>query len=426
MRAIPPSILERLQKNNQTKASNANPKMDILIRRARSGLTSTDLFYVETIRQEPELQDLEMLGIALERSDPEKAPFKAWNIYIQNGICKVATRGIPAKGKEKWIDVLTIGPAVECDITFDGQWVRDSKRRWNLITEGPPWIFWTTSAGNLYGQHWTTGDPLLLASGVDGKIAALRGWKNVHHWSHDQGIVAAYIKDGTVYYRTYARQYPDLPAIWESEEDLPDAPTPAQDVGIFRTNDYRTGFVVESEGDNYLGHSTRNWGGMAIEDHEISVGLTDYSIVVRPIEYTDAYETEHISVGLTEYTIFALWAMPENSFTSAENDGNTTVYATLEHYLTAVNPAEFEIRDTLNAAFSVTDIVVGANPKELTLTTDNLNFSEEGDLTLKFLGSGDTKGEAGQDVDPFQIVFTPQGLEYVVSDAPEVEDIYNE
>src|SRR5690554_6876125 len=107
----------------------------------------------------------------------------------------------------------------------------------------------------LYAQQWKS-SPVLLAEGVS-KIAAIRGWKNTYMWNHDQGIIVAYIKSGQIYYRNYCQQPPDQPALWEIERQV-DLPTPAQNIALFRTNDYRTGFICESEGQIHWAITTRN------------------------------------------------------------------------------------------------------------------------------------------------------------------------
>ena len=133
------------------------------------------------------------------------------------------------------------------------------------------------------------------------------------------------------------------------------------------------------------------------------------------VVYGQGYNPDHFIVATGEIDVVALlWAMPENSFKSAENDGPTTVNAVCRHFLTDLTAADFIVVDEDEAVFSVSSIVVGATPFDITLTVDNLNYANqsllgEGDLTLKFLGSGTSKGEAGQDVDPFEITFTRKG-----------------
>jgi hypothetical protein len=238
--------------------------------------------------------NLEALGVDLQRPYADKAPSRAWNIYIQGGICKVAVKNMPSKVKEAWQDVLTIGPAAECDIAFDGEWIRDDQGRWNLITESIPWIFWTDAAGNLYARYYNTGEPLLLATGVS-SISALRGWKNVEAFADDQGIVCAYIKAGAVCYRSYCRQA-DGTTIWEPERTVDTLPTPAQTINLFRTNDYRIGFISDSNGQITWAITSRNWAGMAVPAERITAkpGMTiEFHEIFRrngfsPAEYISA------------------------------------------------------------------------------------------------------------------------------------------
>jgi hypothetical protein len=51
MRVVPSLLKQKIEKANQTIYENADPQMDVFLRRARSGLTGADLFYVQTIRE---------------------------------------------------------------------------------------------------------------------------------------------------------------------------------------------------------------------------------------------------------------------------------------------------------------------------------------------------------------------------------------
>lgn len=319
MRILPQTLREKIEKANQTIFENADPHMDVLLRRARTGLTGTDLFYMQTIR---EGTDLEALGIDLQRTNVNGAPSKAFNIYIKDGICKVATKNLPSKVKEQWVDVLTIGPATACDIAFDGRWYRDDEYRWQLVTIGNPWLFYVTG-GNLYAKQWTA-DPVLLAEGVS-KISAIRAWKNTYMWNHDQGIIVAYIKSGVIYYRNYCQQPPDQPAIWEIERAI-DLPTPAQNVALFRTNDYRTGFLCESNGQMYWTITARNWANMAIEPHFISAGITDVKVNFIPIKYTDMHLKHQITAGISDVGVnFCPIQDPQAIDVTTDNENTITI-----------------------------------------------------------------------------------------------------
>ena len=110
-----------------------------------------------------------------------------------------------------------------------------------------------------------------MAEGVE-KCVALRGWKNVNLWNHDQGLIVAYIKtDGAVYYRNYCKQPPDQGAIWEIERQIVEFPVPTQNISVFRTNDYRTGILCESSGKLYWVIAERDWAGMAYKRNNFSV-----------------------------------------------------------------------------------------------------------------------------------------------------------
>lgn len=416
MRYIPPDIKAKIEKLNQTIYENTDPRAEVLLRRAQVGLTQTNLFNMHTIRKGTGLEDL---AIDLKREDVNKPPNKIYNIYIKDGICKVATKNMPAKANEKWVDVYTVGPATDCEIAFDGRWHRDSQYHWQLVTQGEPWLFYVRS-GRLYTRHWTA-EPILLAEGVS-KIAAIRGWKNTYMWNHDQGIICCYIKSGQIYYRNYCQQPPDQPALWEIERQV-DLPTPAQNVALFRTNDYRTGFLCESNGQMYWTLTTRNWANMATEVHSLSAGI-DVSVALIDLEYSNAWLKHNLSAGI-DLQAEILYLLSDNLFKSAENDGETTVKAVTRYFLTNINPADFMIYDITNATFGVTDIQYGNTKNELIMTVDSLAFSAPDDLTLKFLG-GTTKGETGQNVDPFEITFTPTGIDYVEVDPPQVEVIWNE
>lgn len=205
----------------------------------------------------------------------------------------------------------------------------------------------------------------------------------------------------------------------------------ASNVSVFRTNDYRSGILAEFSGKMYWVLTDRNWATMAIESHTISAAITGVTVALLPVTYTDIYHEHTISSTITDVDVTLLWGVAANSFVSASNASNISVNATCLHFLTNLTTTDFEIRDVDNALFSVSAIQQGATIHDLILTVDNLNYANQstsglGDLTLKFLGTGTTLGEAGQSVSPFQITFTPTGLVFINVQAPTVEAIYNE
>lgn len=424
MRYISPSMKAKLEKANQSVYDNANPQMDVMLRRARSGLTSTDLFIVQTIREDT---DLETLGIALQRINPEKPPHKAWNIYVKNGIAKVATKNLPSRVKEEWVDVLTIGEAVNVDITFDGEWVRDKKGRWNLVTENVPWIFWTNSAGNLYCQHWTNGTPLLLATGVS-KISALRAWKNTEVWTEDQGVICVYLKDGMPYYRSFSRQESNGNPIWENERQITTLPTPIQNISLFRTNDYRLGVLCESNNEIHWSITRRNYAGMAIPAERITA-KPNMTIGFYRINYKDSFSPDEYISSTPNMNIALLYTLSDNAFGNVHNIANVdddwgfTIETVIQHGFSVIDPNDFVLMDSINMTYPIYSVAKIGNQK---YKIDTANFNNaQGNVKLKFLGTGNSRGEIGQNINPFEVTFTPINLVPTDIAPPEVVSMIN-
>jgi len=430
MRVIPPSILKKIKNLQQTKAENADPRINLVVQRTRR--------YIE---QGTELQPYDLwrrpglgsLAVTYRRSDKMKAPDFVYLAYIENGYAHMIRQDYLKSIEEKneWQYLYPIGAATDIAIEFDGRWERtspdaeicfDSPAIWSLATFGEPWIF-RVNGGVLTAQLGQGAPYVLVDSGVTG-VSAIRGWKNTYLWNHDQGIICAYVRNGVACYRNYAQQPPDLPAIWEEERSIDALPSPVAKVTAFRTNDYRVGIAAECNGEIHWVISVRNWSTMALEPHTITAAA-DIAVELIQLTRTETWH-EHLVSADTDLDVALLWGVAYNSFRWAENDGHTTIYACAEHFLSDITPAEFQVYDEGNALFSVLDVQYGDDPCVLVLTVDNLAFSIPGDLTLKFLGSGTTKGEAGQDVDPFEITFTPTGIEYEVVDPPAVEVMWNE
>lgn len=438
MRTIPGAILERIRKLQQTHAGGADPRINLVMQRTKKYIEQGSML-------EPfdlwEGSNLGPLSVAYRRENRMTGPDKIFLAYIEGGTAHMASteylKSIEEKGT--WNYEYQIGPAADIAIEFNGHWERthkdadicfDSPAAWTLVTEGDPYIFVVKSNGDLTVQIGQ-GQQTELATGVT-KVAAIRAWKNVYRWNHDQGLICAYLKSGRVHYRNWCNQGTEenpLPPTWEPEREVTELPHPAQAIGLFRTNDYRVGFLCESNGAIHWAITDRNWAGMAIEDHTITARACDLLIdfIYRPITYEDAYSPDHtVTATAVIEEIVLLWGAAGNAFRSAANDGDTTVKAVCRHFLTALDPTDFRVYDSGGAWFAVNAASYGATDFDLELTTDSLNYAEEGDLTLRFMGTGSTRGEAGQAVDPFEIDFTPEGLEYAEITAPEVEAIWNE
>ncbi len=367
--------------------------------------------------------------IAVQRIDPLDTPTKLYMAYIEGGQAKVATsttmNEVPTQWNHEYTLTTDFTTAIDIDIKFDGAWERTPDGRYTLYTIGDPWVAMVSESGELTVQQGKNGDSLVLAPDGVTKVSMVRGWKNIQRWDQDHGIVVAYIRNGVAYYRNYAQQPPDLPAIWEVEDEI-GLPSPTKNIDAFRTNDYRVGVIGESNGKLYWTVLDPNWAGMALPSHTITAGDISVSVDLVPLDYIGGFTDSHTITASVNVDVETFWAASFNAFIDAENDGNFTVVARHRYGLLDLTAIDFEIRDADESLFSITDIEEGEGKNEIIFATGDLGFSRPGNLTLKFLGSGNTKGEIGQNVDPFEITFTPIGIEYAELDPPQVEVMWNE
>lgn len=439
MRDIAPALLDKIAKSYQTIHGNAEPHLDIIVQQSTQFLEQGLMLNPCTLWVDAELTAID---IAASRQDKNAAPQELSMVYIVDGVAKLATLDATNNICRDWVYRKDLGPAVDCAIDYDGRWQRITAfddefysvtSRWALVTFGEPYIALVKPDGSLTVQQGDSAPIELADTGVT-RVSLMRGWKNAIIYNADQGIICAYIKSGNVMYRSYCLQPPADPALWEIERQVTEFDTsvnPATHISLFRTNDYRAGFLAEINGEIHMSVTDRNWSGMAIDDHTITATVTDLLVTLHPVTFTDLGMDDHtITATIADLLVAPLYALSDNAWESAENDGDTTVNAVLRHFLTSIDLTDFIIEDGDANTFGVNDIAVsytfGDNPRELAMTVDDLRYSKPGDLVLKFLGTGTTRGEAGQAVTAFQITFTPTGLVYIDIDAPMVEVIYNE
>jgi|GEM_PF-1122413 len=293
MRSIPFALEEKIEKLMQTIYEGADPWMDIVAQKTQRFITQGTLLAPVTIRTGSSLGPFQ---IAVRREDSNLDPSELVMAYVQNGEARVATLPYFPAPNETWTYRYTIGPATDIGIDFDGWWkfitdrtgiYYDTTRRWAKVSSGEPWIAYVTPGGALIVQQGQHGQPLTLATSSVTRVAVLRGWKNVILTNQDHGLVVAYIQNNKIWYRTYAQQS-DETLVWEIARAVSLLPSPAQNVSLFRTNDYRLGFLGESNGMIHHVVTSRNWAGMAIDDHTIAGQIRDFTVGLIPIEHINA------------------------------------------------------------------------------------------------------------------------------------------
>jgi hypothetical protein len=428
---IPSTLLDKITQAFQTVGTHADPKMDVIAQKAAKYLSQGSFLQPRTIRTGNSLGPLD---ICIRRPDKDQEPTEIVMIYIQNGTARVATLPYVSRPDQAFTYKYNLGNADDVACDFDGRWGYISDRSgiyfdttiiWALETFGEPY-FAIVNDGALTVRI-AHGDSYLLASNVV-KCAMLRGWKSTTSVLVDQGLVCAYIKtDGGIYYRNYCEQE-DGSYIWELERLIEDFVAPNSNVSLFRTADYRLGFLAENAGHISWLITHRAWAGMAITPEFISANadaptITVYDIVYIDSQTTDEYVSADVSVDLD-----VLYALSPVMLYAANEPNIDDDYG----YLVRVRFDERVWNTTgTEAAFTLTDeyngiwygqIITGDGTKELLIEFTNFN-NASGVVTLAY-----TPGTATGDIEVLAITsttFTPIGLVPFAVDPPVVLTIEN-
>lgn len=437
MRSIDPVLLSKINQQNQTIYNNAQPKMSIQVSRAKTTVSDSTYWTVETIREKAGLGDL---SLAARRQKAYGPPNRIYNIYVDNGVVKTAIREYPDYHQEKWKTQFELGNGSAVAIAFDGEW-EWWRKKWQLKTYENPWLFWVDGSGKLQAQLWDdTNTKVELASSVV-KVKAIRGWKNVNFLDRDQGVIAGYIKtDGKLYYRNYCTQL-DGTVTWENERQVVEFTGTAVNLNMFITNDYRMGFVVEDNtGKIHWIITERNWAGMAIAPERIIAKPYEIKLDLIELDNVKGYEDIHIQANPYSIDFDLRYAGTDNEFIEIYNEPITLINESDEEYqdwgkvlifktqnkLYNLDKSDFEIVDSSNKSYFADTIEeIGDCLYKLSYTGMN-NFNNVDQAgTLKFKGLITTNG-VNVLYDIFEKVFYPLNLVPTAVPIPEVAEVWNE
>lgn len=437
MRGIPSILLDKIKQQYQTKFNNANPRVSVTVARARTTVSDSSYFTVETIREGSNLGDV---SLAPQRMRVSGTPTRIYEIHVDNGIVGTSIREYPDKLKDGWKDKFTLGAGSKVAMAFDGEW-RRYRQLWRLVTHEKPWIFWVDNTGKLWAQLWDdVSTKQELASGVT-YVRAIRAWKNLNLADKDQGIVVAYIKnDGKVYYRNYC-QLLDLTYLWEPEREITDFTGTALSLNLFITNDYRMGFAIEDSLSNIHWLITdRNWAGMAIAADTLTVAPATLDINLIPIEYINAVEQETLTVAPAELSVTLLYADTNNAVKAINipkamineeeeeyDDWGWIIETTFDHPIPNLNLSQVVATNLDNTTTiemtsldKISDTVYRLNVSNVVESGINNVY---GDIKIDVVGA---INPAGYTYINMEYTFTPLNLVPTFIPLPEVEAIFNE
>ena len=390
MRSLPESLQNKLSQQMQTVHNDADPRMEVIVARARAEVVDYTYWTVETIRETSGLGDV---SVAPRRFRPYGPPNRLYEIHVHNGEVKTAIREYPDRLKDGWQDQFSLGTGSSVAIAFNGEWQRH-RNLFRLVTEEKPYIAWVDGNGDLWVQKWDEHDTRLqLSSGVS-KVRMIRAWKNTVIHYLDQGIVVAYIKtDGKVYYRNYCIQE-DYTEVWEPERELTDFTGTAVNLNLFITNDYRMGFVIEdSLGQVHWLVTPRNWGGMASPAERIATSITDVTFEVTPITYHDTYsDDERIesSIAIERFYVCPANVVPEIVGTERLSFSDKKTIQVMFNYELECELDNLKdslvLKNTANQQFTIETVEEDGNVLTIK-TVEEMPFTQDVILTYNMVGS---------------------------------------
>lgn len=215
---------------------------------------------------------LDLRDIAICQLPGESAPSSIYAVGIDDDdIARVRFRAYSENAAIVWEPAFSLTAAKKAAIEFDGDFVRRTgDAYYTLECYKQPFVFWVDMSDDLYVQIGPDEDTRLkLASNVS-QVAAVRGFKSQLYPEQDQGLIAAYIVDGSVFYRSYCRQA-DGTFMWEYERAVPQLGSDNVNLQIHRLNDYRVGFVASGPSGHKWAISGRTYVGAAFPAEQIQV-----------------------------------------------------------------------------------------------------------------------------------------------------------
>ena len=190
---------------------------------------------------------IDILDIAIKRTDPELAPSEIWSIGFDDGGLLLRKNEYNNPNGNKWVDVFDYGQVLGGAIEFYGSWIKNSYDKYFMITEDIPHVFVIDSRNNLYDYYNNV--PIILASGVS-HVSACLGYNSAIDETLEQGLICAYVKtDGNVYYREFKHNFDTGTDMWFAAEELYTSGD-ANYVTVNRLPDYRIGILVKHANGN--------------------------------------------------------------------------------------------------------------------------------------------------------------------------------
>ena len=422
MRTIPYELRQRLLKDIQTKSTDAEPQLRVVATQSTTNTLLSEIIHKDIPASYGDVAIRQLAG--------EKEPSLAYAVCLDNGTATVYERQFPSYLDKPWNYIWTLGAATEVAIEFNGTWEISASKQWYYLqTELTPYLFFV-QGGTLYVQKWQDASTRVpLATGVS-EISACRGWQSSDEPLLDQGLLVGYLKGGEVFYRALCLQESGE-LLWETERQVSELGGGNTSLCVFRTNDFRIGFICENGGAFKYVLSSRTYAGQSVRSESVySQVVENCHLSVKPIEYRSAYDDKNAyATGfppLLDCYIGNCMTFPAFSVVSTSRQSGSQFTITFNYPLLKRRELEGFFTVTPDVLETTSPIVTSAlvNSDTLLITTDvpissrqKVVFTIGSYSRLCFLSPQASPLE----VPNFTAVFEP---DYVTDDQPEMAVSY--
>lgn len=289
MREIDATIKARILNKHQTAYTHNEHSMEIIVSRPRTAIAH-QRYWQESIVTAG--ATAVCTSVAIKRTG--RWGEKVYVAYVDStGLLTVKTAPLryPIRSMV-WTTVTTIAGCAACALEFDGSFVQVG-RHIEFRTDSVPWLFYTTSSGQLMAGILGGSYESLVGANVTA-IDAVRGVASKYK-DIDQGLLVFYIINGSVYYREY------INGSWGSQETVDIAPANAVSIKAERTFDWRIVLqITDASGALFEVFSRAYVSGWA-NTEELTASVTGMTVDVYEINYQDNMAPdEHITAFTPE------------------------------------------------------------------------------------------------------------------------------
>lgn len=283
MRSIPAALKAKLAAQYKARGMDNEPRLR---------LVATQNAY-NTLITEPIHEDISPAfgDVTIRQLEGESDPSRAYAICLDNGTATIWQRELPAFYDYPWQRQWVLGSAADVAIEYDGTWVlSDTKEHHYLRTEQYPYVFFADASGNLYVQKWTDESTRMFLASNASNISACRGWQSTDDPEIDQGLIIGYLRDGKVYYRALCYEAEAQTTVWEAEHQVTELGTGNTTLAVFRTNDFRVGFLTQHGGEMLMALTGRSYAGQSVLPESVYGQVVPRcTITPTPIKYLTGY-----------------------------------------------------------------------------------------------------------------------------------------